>query len=210
MQFRFVKLLVIALTAWLLVACAPIPLESINAAVASQSAVANAAGPSAARGTSPAKLVLQSQSVVTDTVGPSTASDPAQARAEDEFLAVVKAKERAFYEGDVERTLSYYADGVISVYPETEEVVGKAALAEGLRPYLENNRIVGTFTVTHIWVHGDHATRQGRWDEVATPKNGGPAEHHIGRCTLNWDKIDGQWKVVSEFVNYLVPPTEIK
>lgn len=148
--------------------------------------------------------------VIIDGVGPSKATDPAQAQAENEFLAVVIAKDKAFYAGDVEGHLSYYADNVISVQPGMPDIVGKVALAEGLKPYMENYRIVGTETIKRIWVYGDSATRQAEWEEVVAPKAGGPAVHHIGRCTLNWEKIDGEWKVVSEFVNYLVPPTEIQ
>ena len=47
------------------------------------------------------------------------------------------------------------------------------------------------------------------WEEVVTANDGGAAEHHIGRCILNWEKIDGEWKVVSEYINYLEPPTEL-
>jgi len=148
--------------------------------------------------------------VVIDGVGPSKATDPAQAQAENEFLAVAIAKDEAFYAGNVEGHLSYYADNVISVQPGMPDIVGKVALAEGLKPYMENYRIVGTETIKRIWVYGDRATRQAEWEEVVAPKTGGPAEHHIGRCPLNWEKIDGEWKVVSEFVNYLVPPTELE
>lgn len=101
-------------------------------------------------------------------------------------------------------------DDVISVQPGWPEIVGKAALSEGLKPYMEGNQIVGTFILKNVWIDGNHATRFGEWDEVVTPRDGGPAEHHIGRCILNWEKIDGEWKVVSEFVNYLVPPTALE
>lgn len=158
----------------------------------------------------PANALTGAQSVVIDGAGPITATDPAQAQAEAEFHATAIAKEQAFYDGDVEGVLSYYADNVISVQPGTPEIVGKTALAEGLKPYLEGNNIVGKFTIKQAWVYGDHATRIGEWEEVVTAKDGGNAEHHIGRCTLNWEKVDGKWKVVTEFVNYLVPPTEIQ
>jgi len=149
------------------------------------------------------------KSTVVDGVGPSKASDPAQAQAENEFLAAAIAKEQAYYDGDIQGVLAYYADDVVSVWPEAPEVVGKAAMAEGLVPYMEGNTVLGNLVVKHIWVAGDHATRQAEWEEVVTPKDGGKAEHHIGRCTLEWQKIDGQWKVVSEYINYLQPPTPI-
>lgn len=148
-------------------------------------------------------------SEVVDGVGPSKASDPAQAKAENEFLAAAIAKEQAYYDGDIQGVLAYYADDVVSVWPEAPEVVGKTALAEGMVPYMEANSVVGKLTVKHIWVEGDHATRQAEWEEVVTPKAGGKPEHHIGRCTLEWKKIDGKWKVVSEYINYLQPPTPV-
>jgi uncharacterized protein (TIGR02246 family) len=150
------------------------------------------------------------QSAVVDGVGPSTASDPAQAQAEDEFLAAAIAKEQAYYDGDIEGVLSYYADDVVSVWPEMPEVVGKTAMAEGMVPYMEGNSVVGKLIVKHIWVSGDHATRQAEWEEVVTPKDGGKPEHHIGRCTLEWKKVDGKWKVISEYINYLQPPTPVE
>jgi uncharacterized protein (TIGR02246 family) len=192
MNSRFAKLTAFGLTLWLVaalvVACQPIQPVPVEA---------QAAPPSL------------TESEVIDGAGPITASDPAQAQAEAEFRAVAIAKEQAYYDGDSERFLSYYADDVISVWPEMPEVEGKDALAEGLIPFMEDNHIVGKFTIKRFWVDGDHATRYAEWEEVVTPKDGGQAEHHIGRCILNWEKIDGEWKVVSEFINYLDPPTEL-
>jgi uncharacterized protein (TIGR02246 family) len=152
---------------------------------------------------------LPTESVVIDAAGPITASDPAQAQAEAEFRAAAVAKEEAYYAGDAAAVLAYYADDVLSVYPEMPEAVGKEAVAAGLVPFLEANRVVGEFTIKQVWVEGDRATRYAEWQEVVTPKDGGPGETHIGRCILNWEKIDGEWKVVSEFINYLEPPTEL-
>lgn len=150
------------------------------------------------------------ESVVLDGTGPSTAKDPAQMKAEAEFLAVAIAKEQAYYAKDYEQLVSFYADNVISVPPGAPEVVGKVALAEGLKPFLAENDILGKFTLKQIWVSGDYATRYGEWDEVITPIDGGKPFHQIGRCFLGWQKINGEWKVVSEFINYIQPPTEIQ
>jgi uncharacterized protein (TIGR02246 family) len=150
------------------------------------------------------------QSVVLDEVGPSTAADPAQAQAEDAFLAAAIAKEETYYAGDADRYISFYADDTLSVQPGVPEIVGKVALAEAIDPFLADHHIVGKLTIKRIWVYGDHATRQAEWEEVVAPKAGGPAEHHIGRCTLNWEKIDGEWQVVSEYINYLEPPTPVQ
>ena len=156
------------------------------------------------------EIQIPTEAVVVDGVGPSTASDPAQAQAEDEFLAVSLAKEQAYYNGDFEGHLSYYADDVVSFWPESQEIVGKAALAEGMQSFMEENKVAGTLTVQRIWVSGDKATRQAEWEEVLTPKGGGETQHYIGRCVLTWQKIDGEWKVVSEFINYVEPPTSMQ
>jgi ketosteroid isomerase-like protein len=108
------------------------------------------------------------------------------------------------------RMFGMSADNVVSVWPEMTEVVGKPNMADGLISYMKDNDVVGKLTVKHIWVSGDHATRQAEWEEVVTPKNGGRPEHHSGRCTLEWQKIDGKWQVISEYINYLDPPSEVQ
>jgi ketosteroid isomerase-like protein len=79
-----------------------------------------------------------------------------------------------------------------------------------MKSYMEANTIVGSLTLKDFWVSGDYATRFAGWEEVITPKDGGKPLHQSGRCFLGWKMIDGEWKVVSEFVNYLVPPTEME
>lgn len=198
MNHRFAKFTIFVLSLWLVaalvVACQPIRPETVEAQTEPQSVSIES---------------LPTESVVIDGAGPITASDPAQAQAEAEFRAAAIAKEEAYYAGDIEGVLAYYADDVLSIWPEMSEVVGKEAVAEGLIPFMEDNHIVGEFTVKRFWVNGNYATRYAEWVEVVTPKDGGAAEHHIGRCILNWEKIDGEWKVVSEFINYLEPPTEL-
>ena len=137
-------------------------------------------------------------------------SDPAQAQAENEFLAAAIAKEHAFYAGDAERYISYYADNAISVQPGIPEIDGRAVLAEGTVPYVTDNNIVGKLNHQAdlgLWRPRHPPSRVGRGGAT---QGGGAAEHHIGRCTLNWEKIDGQWKVVSEYINYLEPPTTVQ
>jgi ketosteroid isomerase-like protein len=150
------------------------------------------------------------ESEVVDAVGPSTASDPAQAQAEDEFREAVLAREHAFYTGDAEGFNSFYADNVVSLEPGTPDRVGKTEIAAGTTSMFETTELVGRFTLKGIWVSGDYATRRGEWEEVTAPIGGGQAEHHIGRCFVGWQKIDGEWKVVSQILNFIVEPTEIQ
>ena len=46
---------------------------------------------------------------------------PAQAQAENEFLAAAIAKEQALYAGNAEYLMAYYADNAISVQPGVPE-----------------------------------------------------------------------------------------
>ena len=147
--------------------------------------------------------------VIVDATHSAAAADPAQAKAEAEFRKVVLMRERAYYAGNIDRFLSFYADDVVSIQPGMPDIVGKQGLVEGLRPFLAANRVSGKFTLKEISVSGDLATRQGQWDEVWRANDGSTAFHQVGRCLVVWRKIDGQWKVVKEFVNFLVPPTDI-
>jgi ketosteroid isomerase-like protein len=143
------------------------------------------------------------ESLIVDAVGPSQATDPAQAQAEDEFRQVVLAREEAFYSQDAETYNSYYADNVISLEPGLEDIVGKAEVSAGPASMFESTELIGKFTLKGIWVSGDYAARWGEWEEVTAPRAGGEAEHHIGRCMVSWQKIDGEWKVVSQILNLI-------
>jgi uncharacterized protein (TIGR02246 family) len=147
--------------------------------------------------------------VVIDAIGPIKSTDPAQVKAEAEFRKVILAKDRAFYAGDTDRFLSFYADDVVSMQPGLPDVVGKEALAEGLEPFLANYEVAGTLKMKQITVSGDYATRQAEWQEVWTAKDGSGSFYQSGRCLLVWRKINGQWKVVTEFINYVEPPTDL-
>lgn len=154
--------------------------------------------------------VNNTQSVVIDGTNHSKVTDPAQAKAEAEFLAAAMAKENAYYAEDYETLRSFYADNVVSILPDTPEIVGIVAWGEGMKPFLASNDTTGKLTIKHIWVSGDYASRQAEWEEVVRPTDGGKPFHQVGRCVLNWQKIDGKWQIVSELINYLVPPTEIE
>ena len=147
------------------------------------------------------------ESVVIDGGGPITSTDPAQIQAEKEFRAAALAKEEAFYAGDYERLMSFFADDIISVQPGTPEIIGKAAYSEGMKDYMGANTITGNLTLKEFWVAGDYATRRAEWEEVITPNDGGKPMRQSGRCFLGWKKLGGEWKVVTEFANFLIPPT---
>jgi ketosteroid isomerase-like protein len=82
-----------------------------------------------------------------------------------------------------------------------------AATAAGASPVA--NHVDGKLTVRRVTVAGDYATRQAEWDETWTANDGATAFHQVGRCFLAWRKINGEWKVVSEFIQYVVSPTDI-
>ena len=105
--------------------------------------------------------------------------------------------------------MSFYADNVVSIQPDLPDIVGKTALAEGLKPFLAANHVVGKFTLKQVTVSGDYASRQGEWDETWTANDGSASFHQVGRCLLIWHRINGEWKVVTELANFLVPPTDL-
>lgn len=146
---------------------------------------------------------------VVDAAGPVGSTDPALIRAEIELRRAEVARDRALYSGDAEKFLSYYADDVVSFQPGRPELVGKEAVAEGQREFLANNHVDGKMTVRRVTVAGDYATRQAEWDETWTANDGSTAFRQVGRCFLAWRKINGEWKVVSEFIQYVVPPTDV-
>ncbi len=146
---------------------------------------------------------------VVDAAGPLASTDPALARAEIELRRAEVARDRALYSGDADRFLSFYADDVVSFQPGKAELVGKAAVSEGTREFLAGNHVDGKLSVRRVTVSGDYATRQAEWDETWTANDGSSAFRQVGRCFVAWRKINGEWKVVSEFVQYLVPPTDI-
>jgi ketosteroid isomerase-like protein len=154
--------------------------------------------------THPAKKM---ESTVIDGAGPITAADPTRIQDEKEFRAVAIAKEKAFYAGDYDKLMSFYANDIVSVQPGTPEIVGKVAFSEGMKAYMDANTITGNLTLKEFWVSGDYAARRAEWEEVITPNDGGKPTRQVGRCFLGWKKINGQWKVITEFSNFLVLPT---
>ncbi|MEZ4866586.1 MAG: DUF4440 domain-containing protein [Caldilineaceae bacterium] len=150
------------------------------------------------------------ESVVIDGVGPSTAVDPEQAAAEDEFRTVALAREQAYYDEDYEKYISFYADDVISLEPGTPEIVGKETVAANIKGFWEAYDTVGELTLKRIWVSGNYGTRYAEWEEVVTPADGGKPIHQIGRCFVVWEKIDGEWKIVSSLLHFIEEPTEME
>lgn len=150
------------------------------------------------------------ESVVIDGVGPSTAEDPEQAAAEDEFRAVVLAREEAYYAEDYETYISFFADDVIALEPGTPEISGKETVAEGIKGFWEAYDTVGELTLKRIWVSGNLGTRYAEWEDIVTPADGGKQIRQLGRCIVVWEKIDGEWKIVSSILHFIEGPTEME
>jgi uncharacterized protein (TIGR02246 family) len=146
---------------------------------------------------------------VLDAAGPLASTEPALARAEIELRKAEVARDRAFYSGNADHFLSFYADDVVSFQPGKAELVGKDAVSEGVEEFLANYHVDGKLTVKRVTVSGDYATRQAEWDETWTANDGSAAFRQVGRCFVSWRKINGEWKVVSEFTQYVVPPTDL-
>lgn len=135
---------------------------------------------------------------------------PAKSQAEAQFRRVALAKERAYYAGDADRYLSFFADDAVSVQPELAEITGKKAMEEGIRTFLADyHPVEAKFVMKDVTLSGDVATRRGDWVEVWAANDGSAQFTQHGRCVLVWQKVNGQWKVVTEFINFLQPPAEV-
>jgi ketosteroid isomerase-like protein len=135
---------------------------------------------------------------------------PVKSPAEAQFRKVALAKERTYYAGDADRYLSFFADNAVSVQPGVADITGKKAMEEGVRTFLAGYHPVEVkFIMKKVTLAGDYATRQGDWVEVWEANDGSAKFSQHGRCILAWQKVNGQWKVVTEFINYLDPPTDL-
>lgn len=123
----------------------------------------------------------------------------------EQFKKAVMAAEEAFQSGDADRALAFYADDAISNPPGFPAAVGKAALKANLVAFFNDYSMSRKFQLVAVDVSGDHATRQGEWTNILTPKAGGELITETGRCVLGWKKVNGEWKVAWEIWNTYEP-----
>lgn len=136
---------------------------------------------------------------------PASDTQAATAAQIEQFRKTVLATEEAFQSGDVDRAIAYYADDAISNPPGFPTVVGKAAIKAGLVAFFDAYSMSREFQLLDVDVSGDHATRQGKWTNILTPKAGGGPITETGRCVLGWKKVNGEWKVAWQIWNTYEP-----
>jgi ketosteroid isomerase-like protein len=156
-----------------------------------------------------ASLVL-TLSGCTPIAPPASASGAQAATAAEveQFKKAVMAAEEAFQSGDADRAMAFYADDAISNPPGYPTAVGKAALKANLAAFFDTYSMSRKFQLVAVDVTGDHATRQGEWTNILTPKAGGEPVTETGRCILGWKKVNGEWKVAWEIWNTYESPAK--
>jgi ketosteroid isomerase-like protein len=120
---------------------------------------------------------------------------------EEELTAAIFAYEDAYEAGDMDKIMSYYADDIISAPPGYPMVQGKEAVEAGYREMFETYTLDRDFEILEMDVGEDSGSRLMEWTNVWTPRADGETITEVGHCVFNYEKIDGEWKVVREIWN---------
>jgi len=127
---------------------------------------------------------------------------------EEAFTQVALGLEEAYQQGDLERTIAYYADDAISSPPGFPTSRGKDAIRADYQAFFEAYELKRDFTLSGIKIEGNTATRFGEWKQVITPRDGSDPITETGRCIVGFEKINGEWKVTWELWNTFEPPVQ--
>lgn len=106
--------------------------------------------------------------------------------------------EEAYQQGDLQRTIAFYADNAVSQPPGYRTDVGKAAIQASYQAFFDTYDFKRDFKLAGVTMEGETATRFGEWTQILTPKAGGDPITEVGRCVVGFQKINGEWKVVWE------------
>lgn len=126
----------------------------------------------------------------------------------DSVRATVEAAATAFAghftAGHADSMLAYYAENANLYPPNAAPVSGH----EGIRGFLGGmlaSGPVGTLTlrVTSVSANGPLAVVTGRWSMI--PTAGSPVPADSGSYVEHWHQMAGQWKVVDDLWNSVVP-----
>jgi ketosteroid isomerase-like protein len=151
-----------------------------------------------------ARLTLVVTILLAASVSAACAVLPAQGKKADEtkLLSAIHREIEMFEAGDADGLMALFADNAVSLPQGSPPVVGKAAIAEGNRAFLDAFNVNFDFELVDYEIAGDYATRQGKWTQVLTPKDGGDPVTVPGKCMVGWKKIDNDWKIVWEIFNF--------
>ena len=119
----------------------------------------------------------------------------------EQFTKVALGLEEAYQQGDLERTIDFYADDAISQPPGYRTDIGKDAIKSSYQAFFDTYDFKRDFKLAGVKIEGDTATRFGEWTQVLTPKDGSDPITEVGRCIVGFQKINSEWKVVWEIWN---------
>jgi ketosteroid isomerase-like protein len=120
---------------------------------------------------------------------------------EEEVKTAISAYEVAYESGDVEQIMNYYADDIISAPPGYPLAQGKEAVEAGYREMFEAYTLDRDYEILEMDVDADSASRLMAWTNVWTPLADGETITEVGHCVIDYEKIDGEWKMVREIWN---------
>jgi uncharacterized protein (TIGR02246 family) len=103
---------------------------------------------------------------------------------------------------DVDKTVSFYADDASILPPNLPIATGKTAIRAVWSQFLSMPGFSITFAPSKIVVakSGDMAYEIGTFQTTINDAQGKPATS-VGKFVVNWQKRDGQWKVVADIFN---------
>ncbi len=132
---------------------------------------------------------------------------PAPAGLTDADRAVLAAKAdsaaAAASAGDVTTWSNMYADDAVMLAPNSEPVVGRAAIAEVIKSFPPLSGV--KFAQVTLEGNGDLAWVQGTYEMTMTPP-GGAAIFDRGKFIEIWRKgADGKWMIIRDIYNTSVP-----
>jgi len=120
---------------------------------------------------------------------------------QEQFTKAAMGLEEAYQEGDLERTIAYYADDAVSSPPGFPSSYGKEAIKADYKAFFDAYNFTRDFKLAGVTIDGNTATRFGEWTQVLTPRDGSAPTTEIGRCIVGFKKVDGEWKVAWEIWN---------
>ncbi len=121
---------------------------------------------------------------------------------EDAIRALLRDVEQKWNAADLDGVLAHYADDVVLMPPDRDEIVGKDALRLFWSTFMEANTGNWKPTIKHIEVSGDLAFARLGFVETATPKDGGDTTTDVGKAISMYRRgADGAWRTILEIWN---------
>ncbi len=121
---------------------------------------------------------------------------------EADLRALLQDVEEKWNTADLDGVLTHYADDVVLMPPDRDEIVGKDALRLFWDAFMEANTGTWKPTIEHVEVSGDLAFARLGFVETATPKAGGEAVTDVGKSVSIYRRgADGSWRTILEIWN---------